>query len=139
MPDQSTPPAAAGMSAAGVLNLTLRALVEFGVVAGFAYWGIRTGDSTLGKVVLGIAAPAVGFGVWGAVDFRGAGNHAETLRLIEELAISALAAVALAVAGSPLLGALLALLSIAHHALVYLLGQRLLEPSAGENSGAAPT
>jgi hypothetical protein len=41
-----------------------------------------------------LGAPLVGFGFWGAVDFHQAGRFAEPLRLIQELAISALAAVA---------------------------------------------
>jgi hypothetical protein len=112
------------------INLGLRALMEFGVVAGLAYWGIETGDSTAAKVLLGVGAPAVGFGIWGAVDFRSAGRHAELLRLLEELAISGLAALALFTAGRQALGVALAAVSIVHHALVYATGERLLGAEA---------
>ena len=117
------------MSALERLNLTLRALVEVSVVLGLAYWGVHAGDSLAEKLLLGVGAPALGFGFWGAVDFRQAGRFAEPLRLAEELAVSGLAAVALYAAGSPVLGALVAALSILYHALVYASGARLLAPA----------
>ena len=118
----------APVSPARWVNVALRGALEAGVVGALAYWGVQTADGTVGKVLLGVAAPAVGFGIWGAVDFRRAGRYAEPLRLVEELAISGLAAVALAVVGRPGLGIALATLSVVHHALVYALGDRLLEP-----------
>ncbi len=124
------------MRPVSALNLSLRVLMELGIVAGFAYWGVHTADSAAGKVLLGIAAPVVGFGVWGALDFRGAGRHAELLRLVEELAISALAALALATSGEAALGAALAAVSVAHHALVYAIGERLLKAPADTARGA---
>ncbi len=108
-------------------NVALRGLLEAGVVAALAYWGIHTGESVVDKVVLGVLAPAVGFGIWGAVDFRDAGSLAELLRLLEELVISGIAAVALYTTGQHALAWALALLSLLHHALVYLLGMRLLD------------
>ena len=111
------------------LNLALRVCLEVGIVAALAYWGIETGESTLAKALLGIGAPLVGFGIWGAVDFRGAGRAAEPLRLAEELAISALAALALLAAGQPALAIALAALSLLYHALVRASGERLLKPT----------
>ena len=52
---------------------------------------------------------------------------AESLRLIEELIISGLAALALYVAGQHALGWTLGLLSIVYHTLVYVSGGRLLK------------
>ena len=121
----------AGLSPASAVNLALRVLMEIGIVAGLAYWGFHIGHTTAAEVGLGIAAPVVGFGVWGALDFRDAGAHAELLRLIEELTISGLAAVALLAAGQPLYGAALAAVSVAHHVLVYAIGERLLKPRPG--------
>ncbi len=115
------------MTAAQRLNLTLRVLMEVGVVVALADWGIHTGDSAGGKILLGVGAPAVGFGLWGAVDFHRSGL-AEPLRLIEELVISGLAAVAWYAAGEHVLGIALAALSVAYHALVYASGERLLKP-----------
>ena len=52
------------------LNLALRVLMETGIVVALAYWGVHTGDSTAAKILLGVGAPVLGFGFWGAVDFR---------------------------------------------------------------------
>jgi hypothetical protein len=111
-------------------NLVLRALMELGVVGGLAYWGVHTGDGTVAKLLLGIGAPALGFGIWGAVDFRSAGRHAELFRLLEELVISGLAALGLWVAGQEALGVALAAVSVVHHVLVYADGERLLKPAS---------
>jgi hypothetical protein len=112
----------------GVL-LGLRVLLEASVVAGLAYWGVATGGSTAAKISLGIAAPAAGFTLWGAVDFAEA-RHGELLRRSQELVISGIAAAAVAVAGSPRLGGALAGLAIAYHALLYGTGRKLLRPRA---------
>ncbi len=109
------------------VNLALRVLMEIGVVAALATWGFATGDGTLAKIVLGIGAPALGFGVWGAVDFHSAGRHAERLRLLEELVISGIAAIAWYAVGRHVLGAVLALVSIGYHGLVYASGATLLK------------
>jgi len=108
-------------------NLALRGLMEFGVVVGMGYWGFHAGHNTTTKVLLGIGAPIIGFGFWGAVDFRNAGTIAEPLRLVQELAISGLAALALYSTGAHLWGVMLAFVSILHHGLVYILGDRLLK------------
>lgn len=103
-------------------NLTLRAFMELGVVCGFAYWGYRTGG-----VPLAIAAPVVGFGFWGGIDFHQFDRSGETLRLIQELALSGLAAIGLYASGGAVPACALASLSILHHALVYLTGNKLLK------------
>jgi Protein of unknown function (DUF2568) len=110
------------------LNLTLRVLMETGVVAALAYWGVHTGAEVAGRILLGVSAPVVGFALWGMVDFRQTGRAAEPLRLVEELAISGLAALALFAAGRETLGVMLAALSVVYHALVYAAGERLLKP-----------
>ena len=103
--------------------------MEAGVVAALAYWGASTGGTTAAKVALGLAAPLVGFGFWGAVDFHQAGRLAEPLRLAQELAISGLAAAACWVAGRPAAALALAAVSAIHHALVYASGDRLVKTS----------
>lgn len=99
--------------------------MELGVVVGLGYWGYESGHATWTKVLLAVGAPVVGFGVWGAVDFRFAGRLAEPLRLLEEFVISGLAALALYVAGARLWGGALAVLSVVYHVLVYASGDRL--------------
>ncbi|MCG6957007.1 MAG: YrdB family protein [Gemmatimonadetes bacterium] len=104
------------------LNLTLRALMELGVVCGLAYWGYwREG------LLLAVGAPAVGFGFWGAVDFHQAGRAAEPLRVIQELVVSGLAAAAIYVAGQHALGWTLASVSVVHPVLIYGTGNTLLK------------
>jgi len=108
-------------------NVGLRALMEVGIVVALGYWGYMTGSNAGMKILLGIAAPLMGFGIWGLVDFRQAGAMAEPLRLVEELIISGLAALAWYVAGAQIWGWALVLLSVVHHTLVYLLGGALLK------------
>ena len=108
-------------------NVGLRAIMELGIVIALGYWGYKTGESTSAKILLSIAAPLIGFGIWGLVDFRNAGAFAEPLRLIEELIISGLAALAWYVAGAQSMGWMLGIVSIVHHALVYALGGKLLK------------
>ena len=108
-------------------NLALRALMEMGIVLALAYWGYQIGNNLGTKILFGIIAPLIGFGIWGTIDFHQAGNMAESLRLVEELVISGLAALALYVAGQHALGWTLGLLSIVYHMLVYVSGGRLLK------------
>jgi Protein of unknown function (DUF2568) len=115
------------MSPIQKLNLMLRVLLEVGVVAAFAYWGFHVGHTTSARVLLGIGAPVVGFGFWGAVDFHRS-QRAEMLRLMQELVISGLAAAACYAAGRQALAIALATLSIVYHLLVYASGARLLTP-----------
>lgn len=111
-------------------NLGLRALVEFGTIAGFAVWGYHSGDSPPAMLALAVLVPTLMFGFWGAVDFRFAGEHAESLRLTQELLISGLAALAFYAADLHGLGWTLAVLTVAHHAAVYVLGERLIKQTA---------
>lgn len=110
-------------------NVALRGVMELGIVIALGYWGYHTGSSTTVKFALGIAAPLILFGFWGLVDFRNAGALSELLRLAQELVISGVAAVAVYTAGQHALGWALGLISTAHHSLVYVLGERLLEQS----------
>ena len=123
-----------------VFILVLRALMEAGIVTGLAWWGYRAGAGTGLKILLAVGAPALGFGFWGVVDFHQAGRLAKPLRLLQELAISALAAVAVYATGQHFLGWALGLLSVAYHALVYLQGGQLLKhrPSPGARTRPAP-
>lgn len=108
-------------------NVGLRGVMELGIVIALGYWGYKTGEGTTMKILLSIGAPLIGFGFWGLVDFRNAGSLAEPLRLIEELIISGLAALAWYVAGAQSMGWMLGIISIVHHVLVYALGGALLK------------
>jgi hypothetical protein len=109
------------------LLLLLRVLTEIGIVAALAFWGVHLGGSTAAKIALGIAAPAVGFGFWGGIDFHQAGGAAEPLRLLQELTVSLLSALAWYSTGRHGLGYALGGLSIVYHLLVYTTGERLLK------------
>ncbi len=109
------------------LNLTLRVLMEIGVIVALANWGIHTGNGAAAKIFLGVGAPVVGFGLWGAVDFHRSGLG-EPLRLVQELVISGVAAAAWYTAGQHVAGIALFVLSIVYHSLVYASGERLLKP-----------
>jgi len=119
------------------LNLVLRVLMEAGVVAALAYWGVETAGSTAAAIALGIGAPVVGFGFWGVIDFHQAGRLAEPLRLVQELVISGLAAAAWFAAGRHTAGVGLAALSLVYHATVYATGRRLLEPRRVPSTASA--
>lgn len=100
--------------------------MELGIVAALGYWGLQTGASAIAKIVLSIGAPLLVFGFWGVFDFHNAGRWAEPLRLLQELVICGLAVILLYAIGQHALAWTLALISIVHHALVYVLGGSLL-------------
>ena len=118
------------------INLALRGLMELGIVAALATWGVNAGPGPASKALLGIGAPVLLFGFWGAVDFRRAALG-EVLRLAQELLVSALAAAALYTAGHHALGWALVAASAVHHVLVYLLGGRLLPPGNPDRRASA--
>lgn len=108
-------------------NLTLRGLMEFGIIVALGYWGFYTGSTVFTKILLGLGTPLLVFGFWSLVDFHQAGPFAEPLRLFEELIISGLAAVALYLSGQPGLSLALVAISIIHHGLVYSMGDSILK------------
>lgn len=101
--------------------------MEVGIVVALGTWGYHVAVGRTMPMVLAVIVPALGFGFWGLVDFRWAGALSEPLRLTQELGVSALAAVAWYAAGRHGLAWALAGLSVAHHVLVYALGDRLLK------------
>ncbi len=108
-------------------NIGLRGVMETGIVAAFAYWGYQSGNGAARRTLRAIAAPAVAFGVWGAVDFRQLGRLAEPARLVEEVAISGLAVTGLWAARQRAFAVILGATSVVHHALVHATGERLLK------------
>ena len=98
-----------------------------GIVASMVYWGIETGNNITMKIILGVIAPLVIFGIWGLVDFKKHVSHPEWFRLGEELILSFLAAYALYSIGREFLCWILISISIIHHVLVYLTGKTLLK------------
>ena len=120
------------LSARSTLTLVLRVTLETGIVGALGYLGYHAGSSTVSRAALAISFPAIGFGFWGLVDFRGL-RHAELRRLTQELVISAIAAGGMYATGRHYLGWSLGGLSLGYHALVYLQGGRLLEAHRASN------
>ncbi len=112
------------------INVGLRAMMEAGIVVALAVWGWNRGGETGARVLLGVGAPVLLFGIWAMIDFRAAGGAAEALRLVEELVISGVAALAFYVVGAVGFAFALGTISLVHHALVYVCGDRLLAPRA---------
>jgi Protein of unknown function (DUF2568) len=110
-----------------LVNLGLRGLMELGIVIALSYWGYRTGHSPIQRALFGTCAPILVFSIWTFVDFRKLVAVPEPFRLIQELVLSGLAAVAWYASGQHTLGWILGLVSIVHHLTVYLLGERLLK------------
>jgi hypothetical protein len=99
------------MTAARSATLALKFALELCMLAALAYWGAQAGGSTLGDVVLAIAAPAVAAIVWGLYAAPNAARRLPRARRVAlELCVFAVAAVALAAAGAPLLAAIFAAL-----------------------------
>ena len=101
--------------------------MEIGIVAGLGYWGFQAGHGIALKIILSVCIPLIIFGFWGLVDFHNAKKFSEIFRLIQELIISGIAAVALYFTAQHTLAWILALISISHHLLVYLIGDTLLK------------
>ena len=113
------------MSTSERINLLLRVTLETGVVVALGFWGYHDGGGTAARIGLVVAAPALGFGLWGAVDFHQAGRLAEPAttragardlgRCCRSRGISP---------ASHGLGIALGALSLVYHLLVYLAGGR---------------
>jgi hypothetical protein len=46
------------------LNLGLAFALELAMLAALAYWGLETGDGTVGRLLLGLGAPAAAVVIW---------------------------------------------------------------------------
>ena len=56
------------------LNVGLRAVMELGIVIALGYWGYKSGEGGMIKILLSVSVPLIGFGIWGLVDFHNAGH-----------------------------------------------------------------
>jgi hypothetical protein len=84
-------------------------VLELCMLGALAYWGARAGGSTVGDVVLAIAAPVAAACVWGRYAApRSPRRLPRARRVALESCIFAIAAVALAAAGAPLAAAIFA-------------------------------
>src|SRR5688572_14136982 len=60
-----------------IANAGLALVLEIGLIAALCFWGLRTGDGALMKVLLGVGAPVLAGTVWGL--FLAAGGPKYTL------------------------------------------------------------
>lgn len=109
------------------MNLVLRVVMEIGIIVAFGYWGFTTGRTNVAKMLLCIIVPVIAFGFWGLIDFHQFDRYGEVLRLIQELVICGFATFLLYKTGAIVWAWALAVLSVVHHVLVYVLGERLLK------------
>jgi Protein of unknown function (DUF2568) len=104
-------------------NLAIKFLLELAAIAAFAYWGATTADGVL-AVVLAVAAPTLMILVWGRFAAPRSDHRLPSRsRIPLELGVFALAAVALVVAGSPVLAAVFAALAAINAALLTVFDQ----------------
>ena len=91
------------MTAFLAVNLALRFLLELCALVASGYWGFRTG-SGVSRFLLGIGAPVLLAMAWGMFGSpRAAITLSGPVKLLVELAVFGIAAVALAAAGRPTL------------------------------------
>lgn len=106
------------------VNLALAFFLELGVLAALAYWGAFAGQGALGKIGLGIGAPALAAVVWALFGAPRAKWHLYgPWRLILQVVFFGSAALALLSAGQRFPGEVFALLVVLNLALIYALGQ----------------
>ncbi|AGK96336.1 YrdB family protein [Clostridium pasteurianum] len=109
------------------INIILRGIMEFGIIAAFALWGYWIGNRTTQKILFCIFAPILVFTFWGFFDFRKIVPNPELFRLVQELFICAIAVIALNVSGHRTLSIIMIVISSIHYILVYTLGQTLIK------------
>jgi hypothetical protein len=104
-------------------NLGLKFLLELAAIAALAYWGATTADGVL-AVVLAVGAPALFIVLWGRFAAPRSGHRLPARsRIPFEFGLFALAALALVLAGSPLVAAVFAVLVVVNAALLTMFDQ----------------
>ena len=107
------------------INLAVRFLLELAALVALGYWGFRTGQGALMKIVLGLGAPLLVAVLWGAfVAPKAARRLADPARLALEVAIFAAATLALVAAGLTTLARVFAVVVVVNLSLMFAWGQR---------------
>lgn len=84
-----------------LINLGLRFFLELCILVIFGYWGFKTGEQTLAKILLGIGSPILFAVVWGSfLAPKSSMRLQEPWLFLLELVIFGLACWALYTAGS---------------------------------------
>jgi hypothetical protein len=101
-------------------NEALRFLLELCMLAAFAYWGAHTTDSTAAHILLAAAAPLAAATVWAIWCAPRSNRRLPPSRRVPlELALFALAALALAAAGATTLAIVFAAVTAINTALLH--------------------
>jgi Protein of unknown function (DUF2568) len=104
-------------------NLALKFLLELAAIAALAYWGATVGEGVV-SVILALGVSALFIVLWGRFAApRSAHRLPARSRIPFELGLFALAALALVLAGSPLLAAAFAVLVVVNAALLTVFDQ----------------
>ncbi len=106
------------------LNLALRFLLELGVLGALGYWGYRTGNGMVWKIILGIGAPIAAAAIWITLGAPGAALQLnDPLHLILEIIFFGGASIALFMAARRWLALGFAALFVFNRALMYVWAQ----------------
>ncbi len=105
-------------------NLGLSFFLELCMLAALTYWGFTT-QRGIGKFLWGIGAPLVVILIWGAfLAPRARQRLADPLRLLNEIVLFGLAALALLAAGQQALAIIFFVLVFVNLVLSFVWGQR---------------
>ena len=113
------------MQALKSANLGLSFLLELCALAALAYWGFQVSSGPIMAVALGVGAPLLMALVWGRFAAPASRTRLSMpALLILKLAIFALPAASLAVAGQPVLAAVFAVVVVLNLVLAHLWDQQ---------------
>ena len=106
------------------INLGFHFILELCALAAIVYWGFRTGDSLMLKLLLGIGVPFVAAIVWGVFRVPNDPGKATVavsgpVRLVIEAAIMGLAVWCLAAAGQTTLAWVMGIAVVVNYTLMY--------------------
>ncbi len=105
-------------------NLSMRFLLEMCALVALGYWGFRTGDQLLLKVVLGLGTPLIAAGLWATLGAPAAQTKLSGgLHLVLEIVIFGAASLALAKADQPGLAGAFAAIFIVNRILMAVWSQ----------------
>jgi hypothetical protein len=105
-------------------NLALRFLLELCALGALGYWGFKTGDATITKIVLGVGAPLVAAIVWGTFVSPGAPVQLPGLLvLVLQVLVFGSAAAGLVVTGHRTLALVFGVIVVINAILMYAWGQ----------------
>jgi multisubunit Na+/H+ antiporter MnhB subunit len=115
------PPVSGGRHAVSCARSAVPA--RAGPLAALAFWGFTTPDGALLKILLGVGAPVLAAVVWGTfLSPRASVRVPGPLLVILEMALFAVAAIALNAAGQPTLATALAIAAVAQRTTLSVLG-----------------